>query len=74
MAEVQGQADELQLGLGIAWPPQRDQAEVVSQPPVHRVVVEGVAEIEHQRAAPPPPGSVKDMCRVARDQIGARLL
>ena len=73
-AVVEGEPDQLELELGIAGPPDRQHAEVVPQPGVDRVVVEGVAEVVEQRAAPAPPGAVEDVRRVAGDQIGARLL
>ena len=73
-AVVEVEADQLQLDLGIAGPPDRQHAQVVSQPGVDRVVVERVAEVVEQRAAPAPSGAVEDVRRVPGDEIGARLL
>jgi len=67
---LEAQPDELELLLGV-WTPYREHAEVVAQLGVDHVVVEDVAQVEQHR--PIVPGdAVKNVRRVARDEIGPR--
>src|SRR5204862_6964403 len=49
MAEVQREADELELGAGLTGTPDGHYAEVVAKRRVDRVVVTGVAKVEEDR-------------------------